>query len=244
MANNIRDDFYCESKPVTDAEMDCEDSFDEFVYNTRHAPRFLREAYNDCYISYSEFLSRRTDYFAGKPVPINPFDAIKQVYGISMVDIAVVLGVSFGVVYNAKIKGVPAKRIGQLSSGLCIPEKILAKTTTADLEELKECKEEFFARAGIDNLIQSMPEWKANLANEISNSYLRCPIDVARRIARVDKVVWEHGDSLDEYTEYERELIKFVSRENKKYKPVHHLEYSLLNSGHPRMYTKMIKNNI
>ena len=141
MANNIRDDFNCESKPVTDAEMDCEDSFDEFVYNTRHAPRFLREAYNDCYISYSEFLSRRTDYFAGKPVPINPFDAIKQVYGISMVDIAVVLGVSFGVVYNAKIKGVPAKRIGQLSSGLCIPEKILAKTTTADLEELKECKE-------------------------------------------------------------------------------------------------------
>ena len=82
------------------------------------------------------------------------------------------------------------------------------------------------------------------MANEISNSYLRCPIDVARRIARVDKVVWEHGDSLDEYTEYERELIKFVSRENKKYKPVHHLEYSLLNSGHPRMYTKMIKNNI
>ena len=82
------------------------------------------------------------------------------------------------------------------------------------------------------------------MANEISNSYLRCPIDVARRIARVDKVVWELGDSLDEYTEYERELIKFVSRESKKYKPAHHLEYSLLNSGHPRMYTRMIKNDI
>ena len=54
-------------------------SFEEFVYTTRHAPRFLREAYNDCYISYSEFLSRRTDYFAGKPVPITLFDAIKQV---------------------------------------------------------------------------------------------------------------------------------------------------------------------
>lgn len=244
MAEKNHDDCYCEGEPVTYGEMDREDSFEEFVYNKRHAPRFLREAFNDCYIPYSEFLSRRTDYFAGKPVPINLFDAIKQVYGISMVDIAVVLGVSFGVVYNAKIKGVPAKRIGQLSSGLCIPEKILTKTTTADLEELEGCKEEFFARAGIDNLIQSVPEWKANLANEISNEYVRCPIDVARRIARVDKVVWEHGDSLDEYTGYERELIKYVSRESKKHKPVHHLEYSLLNSGHPRMYTRMINNDI
>ena len=91
-----------------------------------------------------------------------------------MVDIAVVLGVSFGVVYNAKNKGVPAKQMGSFIWSLH-SRKDSGKTTTADLEELKECKEEFLPRAGIGNLIQSMPEWKANLANEISNSYLRCP---------------------------------------------------------------------
>ena len=65
---------------------------------TKNAPRFLRDAYHDCRLSYSEFSRQYDDYLSGKAVPIDIFEAIKHVYGISMVDIAVVLNVSYGVV--------------------------------------------------------------------------------------------------------------------------------------------------
>ena len=105
-------------------------------HQTTTAPRFLREAYNGGHISYQDFSRLVDDYNEGRPVSINFFDAIKCVYGISMVDIALVLSVSFGVVYSAKTKGFAKKRIAQFASGLCVPEELLLNTSTNDFDKL------------------------------------------------------------------------------------------------------------
>ncbi|MEG0036110.1 MAG: hypothetical protein RR743_05555, partial [Oscillospiraceae bacterium] len=132
-------DVYKYGDTIIDDTKCCDDwgaSFDFFCNETTSVPRFLREAFNDCHISYAEFSKMNDDFSAGNAVPINIFDAIKHVYGISMVDIAVVLDVSFGVVYRAKTKGFAQKRIKQFANGLCIPEKFLNGITTGDFDEL------------------------------------------------------------------------------------------------------------
>ncbi len=190
------------------------------------APRFLREAYHYCHISYQTFSELIDNFESGKPVPINIFDAIKHIYGISMIDIAVLIGVTYGVVHNAKTKGFAKKRIAQFSDSLCIPEKFLLNCTTNDFDELRSCKNSFFDKPNINETLESMPDWKTNLAREIS-AYLHCPIHIAKTIARVDHLYWNHEFSVDEYTESERTLINYLSRATKKNKPIHDLEYSL-----------------
>ena len=131
-------------KIVDDSKL-CDDwsaSLEYFTYQTNHAPRFLRDAYNRCCISYQEFSRKLDDFKDGKPVPINFFDAIKAVYGLSMVDIAVLLDVTFGVVYRAKTQGFSSKRIKQFSNALRVPENLLLNTTTGDFEELEQCKKD------------------------------------------------------------------------------------------------------
>lgn len=235
---------YKYGETITDDSVCCDGwgaSFDYYCTETRNAPRFLREAYNDCRISYAEFSKLFDDYCAGNSVQINIFDAIKFIYGISMVDIAVVLNVSFGVVYRAKTKGFAPKRIKQFASALCIPEKFLHNFTTNDFEELSRCMEEFFSRPNIQEILESMPEWKEKLAQEISAFYVHCPIHIAKKLARVDKLYWNSEFSKEEYTESEQLFINYVSRESKKYKPVHNLEYCLDISCSPHMKTRMIR---
>lgn len=237
-------DVYKYGEKITDDTKCCNGwgaSFEFFCNETKTAPRFLRETFNDCRISYAEFSKMNDDYAAGRAVPINIFNAIKAVYGISMVDIAVVLDVSFGVVYRAKTKGFAQKRIKQFSSGLCIPEKYLQSITTKDFDELTKCKEEFFNRPNIEKVLESVPEWKEKLAREISSFYLRCPIHIARKIARVDKIYWNKDFSMSEYTDSEQVLIKYISRDSKNHQPVHNLEYSLDIACSPHMNIRMIR---
>ena len=156
-----------------------------------------------------------------------------------MVDIAVVLGVSFGVVYRAKTKGFAQKRIKQFSCGLCIPEKFLQNITTNDFDELKKCKEEFFKRPNIREMLESVPEWKEKLAREISSDYIHCPIHIAQKIARVDKLYWNEDFSMSEYTDSEQVLISYISGDSKKYEPAHRIEYFLDISCSPHMSVSM-----
>ncbi|MEG2686954.1 MAG: hypothetical protein RR954_07530 [Christensenellaceae bacterium] len=228
---------------ITDDTKSCDGwgaSYDYFCYITNKAPRFLRETYNDCKIGYDQFCTLLENYCEGKPIKINFFDAIKMVYGISMVDIAVVLDVSYGVVYRAKTQGFAPKRLKQFAVGLCVPEKFLYDISTSDLSELKQCKNIFFSNPEIGKKLDCMPAWKLALAHEISAEYLNCPIHIAKIIARVDKIVWTAENSKDEYTESEQVLINYVSRGTKKYKPVHSLEYSIGMSGHPNIKTRMM----
>ena len=236
-------DVYKYGEEITDDTKCCESwgaDFEFFCKETATAPRFLREAFHDCRISYSELSKMNDDYTAGRAVPINLFDAVKAVYGISMVDIAVVLGVSFGVIYRAKKKGFAQKRINQFSIGLCITVKFLQSITTNDFDELKQCKKEFFMRPKIKEILESVPDWKEKLACEISSVFLHCPIHIARKIARVDKIYWNKDFSMSEYTDSEQVLISYISRASKKYEPAHSLEYSLDISCNPHMRVSMM----
>lgn len=64
-----------------------EPSLEYFKYAMLNAPRFLREKLNDCTIGVNKFITLFHDYASGIGRPINIFDAIKYIYGISMVDI-------------------------------------------------------------------------------------------------------------------------------------------------------------
>lgn len=208
---------------------------------TKNAPRFLRDAYHDCRLSYSEFSRQYDDYLSGKAVPIDIFEAIKHVYGISMIDIAVVLNVSYGVVYKAKTSGFAKKRVKQFATGLCIPEKFLHAFSSSDFEELEKCKQAFFAQPNIKETMESMPEWKVKLAEDISSNYVHCPIHIARTIARVDKIYWNYSLPKEEYTESEQVFINYISRKTKKFKPIHELEYFLDNTCSPHMRAYMMR---
>lgn len=240
-------DVYRYGETITDDTKRCSNwsaSFEYFEHQTTTAPRFLRDAYNDCHLSYQEFSKLVDDYNANRPVAINIFDAIKHIYGISMVDIAVVLGVTYGVVYRAKTKGFAKKRVAQFANGLCIPEKLLFSTTSKDFEMLKQCKKEFFAKPNINQILESVPEWKEQLAREISSIYVHCPIHIAKILARVDSLYWDKAFSLNEYTESEQIFINYIARETKKYEPVHNLEYFLDIAGSPHMRTRMLLKDV
>ena len=223
-------DTYKYGDKITDDTKTCEDwgaSLEYFTYSTTNAPRFLREQLNDCRISYDKFSSQLDDYIAEQPILVNFFDAIKFVYGISMVDIAVILGVTFSVVYRAKTKGIPQKRINQFSNALCVNPKLLTSITTSDFKELIKTRETFYATPDIKQRMNAMPEWKNALANTISSEYLRCPIHIAKEFSRVDKLYWTKDMSLNDFTESEKALIEYISRPNKHRKSVISLEYSL-----------------
>ena len=235
---------YKYGETITDDTKCCDGwsaSFEYFEYKRTSAPRFLRDACNFCRISYQDFSKQVDDFQAGKPVPINIFDAIKFIYGISMVDIAVLLDVTYGVVYRSRTHGVAKKRISQFANGLCIPEELLFNVTTSDFEELSKCKENFFKKPNIKEILESAPDWKMQLAREISSVYVQCPIHIAKVLARVDNLYWNNSFSMDGYTESEKEFIKYISRGTKKNKPVHHLEYFLDNACHPHMTTRMMR---
>ena len=101
------DEYEYGAKIIDDTKC-CDDwgaDFEYFNYSMKSAPRFLREQYNDCHISYDEFTTKLNDLEVGNSVSINLFDAIKYIYGISMVDIAVLIDETFGVVYSEKPEG-------------------------------------------------------------------------------------------------------------------------------------------
>lgn len=226
-------DTYSYGEKITDDTKYCDDwgaNLDYFSYVTKNAPRFLREQLHDCRISYGVFSSQFDDYVAGNSIPINFFDAVKFIYGISMVDIAVLLNVSFGVVYRAKTKGVPAKRINQFSKALCVEAELLKDITTSDFDKLRVSREDFFKQSNIEQRINSMPEWKLALANAISSIYLRCPIHIAKEFARIDKFYWTRGMPLNDFTESEKALVKYIS-----HKSGVELEYSLDLACSPHM---------
>lgn len=235
---------YKYGETIVDDTKVCDDwgaGLEYFTYQLNTAPRFLRDAHDRCHISYSEFSTWFDDFQEGKPVPINFFDAIKMVYGLSMVDIAVLLDVSYGVVYRAKTTGFAAKRIKQFANVLCVPEKLLLNTTTADFEELSSCKEAFFQSNNVEERLQGMPEWRQQLAQEIS-SILRCPIHIAKKISRVDFLLWKKEHSLEQYTETEIEFINYAKKICSKQGTLNCLEYFLNVGAKPHISVDINQN--
>lgn len=219
---------YDYGEKITDDTKCCDNwnpNLNYFSYEIYNAPRFLREAYHDCSISYLEFSSLLDDYVDGKSISINIFDAIKLVYGISMVDIAVLLDVTFGVVYRAKTKGFANKRIKQFSSGLFIDSDILINCTTSKIEKIRESNKLFWSQSNISEKLNTFPDWENELARTISY-YLKCPINFARDFTRVDKLYWNADMPLDDFTESEKKMINYIVKHNSK-KQVCDIDYFL-----------------
>ncbi|GFI55065.1 hypothetical protein IMSAG013_00104 [Clostridiales bacterium] len=220
---------YKYGETITDETRCCDDwgaNLDYFCDETTDAPRFLREAFNDCSLSYNDFSKQYDSYSAGKDIPINLFDAVKYIYGLSMVDIATIMDVSFGVVYSAKVKGIPAKRVKQFSDALCLEPEILFNGTTGIFPVLCKGKDKLFVESNIKEKLASMPEWKNELSRMISSNF-HCPIHLAKEFARVDKFYWTAEMKMDDFTESEISLINYMKKHNKYNKPLLRMEYSL-----------------
>lgn len=228
-------------KKITEKIVTCDDwsaNLAYFTYDINNAPRFIREQFKDCKITYDKLSKWSADYKNGEKIQINLFDAIKLTFGLSIVDIAVLLDVSLGVVYNAKCKGIPKKRVKDFSKLLGVGEATLLDTSTNDFSTLRVAAELFWKRPQIKEEINKMPVWKAELAEDISNTYLHCPIHMAKEFARIDKMHWDPSVLIDEYTECERKLIRYLSRKGKQVEFVEyvldaaakiHLKYSVKN---------------
>ena len=228
-------DVYDYGEKITDDSKLCDEwepDLDYYIYTKNNAPRFLREQLEDCSISYGKFYNLLEAFDRKEAVSLNIFDAIKYIYGISMVDIAVALGVTFGVVYNAKTKKIPEKRIHQFANGLCIPEKFLFSISTQDFNELEKCKEKFLQEHADDVL--NIPDWEKSMVAKVSQT-LQCPIHIAKEIYRVDKMYWDIYVVENKYTNSEMALIKYLTRNNKKGIRTTSIEYSLDRAGYPHI---------
>lgn len=217
---------------IIDDSQCCEDwsaGLEYFSYECAVAPRFLREKHHDCSLAYSDFR-------AGIAVPINIFDAIKHVYGLSMVDIAVLADVTYGVVFQAKTKRIPKKRIQQFCDALCLSEDTLMSNSTAVFGELRKGKEALIRQGNLVERLSAIPDWKQKIVSFISNECLRCPIHFAKEFARIDRMYWEQGMNIDEYTESEKALIGYYTKRNKN---VVSIEYFLDMAGRPHIHAMM-----
>lgn len=222
-------DLYDYGGKITDDSKCCENwsaDLDYFTYVMKNAPRFMRDLYEDSKISYDEFLKSYDDYIADKAIPINFFDAMKMIYDLSMIDIAVLLDVSFGVVYRAKTRGIPKKRINQFASALCVKPELLEATTTADIKALYECKKIFYKQPNIHSRIVAMPQWKKDLARTLS-SLIHCSLQSAEVFTRIDNIHWMNDMKIEEFTESEKIFINFMSKKTYDNKQCIGLDYYL-----------------
>jgi len=131
---------------ITDATNTCNywnASLEYFTELTKTAPWFIRNPMAHHRLDFADFMKQLEDDGNGLPVKINVFDAIEEVYGISQFKLPALLGVKDTVLFRAKSRGTPEKRILNFSQVLCIPPDFLRKFTNLNLMELEECKKEF-----------------------------------------------------------------------------------------------------
>lgn len=141
-------DTYKYGEKIIDDNKGCNDwgaSLEYFSNITEKAPWYIRDDYKKYKISYDEFLKRLDDDEKGIPIEINLYDAIENIYELSLVELAEVLNVTLGIISYAKSRGTVAKRVTDFSRKLYIPVKFFNYFTTQDFEELRRCRKEFFA---------------------------------------------------------------------------------------------------
>ena len=229
---------------ITDDSLSCDDwgaNLNYFTEITTCAPWYIREQYQDHRIDYPTFVELLDADSAGKAIKVNIFDAIKRIYGLSLVDLAVILNVSFGVMYRARSVGTPAKRLKNFSQTLCIPAEFFSETTTHDFPKIEQCKIEFEKQTDVNTALKVCPEWKTELARQVANT-IRCPIHIAKEIARVDKLNWQKGMD-DELSPSEKMLIDCVSKTASKAKlTLMAVEYSIDIASMPHFYARYLDN--
>lgn len=222
-------DTYKYGETITNDTLSCVEwgaSLDYFSKLTNNAPWYIWEPYQECKIDYSTFEKLMEADAKKESIEVNIYDAIRKIYGLSLVDLAVLFDVTFGVMYRARSVGTPIKRLKKFSQALCIPTEFFKKMTTHDFEQLEKCKAEFEQKTDIRVILKNVPEWRQKLIFYVTN-YLNCPTYLAKEISRVDKLNWQihRNDTLNDS---EKMLVDWVSKAAKKQKQIAvSIEYSL-----------------
>ena len=227
---------------ITDDSSSCEywnANTEYFSFERIAAPRFLRDNYNNGKLSYVDFSAQHIEFDSGVDVPINIFDAVKYIYGLSIVDIAVLANVTYSVAFWAKTRRIPQKRIQQFCDALCISENTIMSNSTSIFDELRKGKKLLFGQEGISERLSAIPDWKQKIVNYIIGGCLNCPTYLAIKFARIDTMYWEKGMNINEYTESERALISYYTSKNKN---VISIDFFLDIAGMPHICVRMKEN--
>lgn len=119
------------------------------------APWYIKEPYKNYKIRRGEFLELLQKDLEGIGIDVNIYDAIEKIYELNSIELAGVLGVSFGVLGYARTRKTIPERKRQFSSRLHIPEDFFEKFSSTQLDTLKECRKEFRLFYG-DELIEKL----------------------------------------------------------------------------------------
>lgn len=227
---------YSDSKEIiSDNRKSCDNWEPNEKFNNKimnQAPWYLKEALKYDKIIYKDFLELVEKDGKGEAIKINIYDAIKKVYGYSIVNLALLMEVSFGVMYRARSTKTPVKRIKAVSELLCIPEEFFVEFTSLDLAKLEKCKVAFIAKAKTMKFPQEVPNWFTNLIGEIC-TLLGCAAPVAREIAQVDRLRWVEGEVLS-VNRYEKAMFDYTNQKAAELnKEIASIKYSLDIGGHP-----------
>lgn len=240
-------DVYNYGEKIIDDTKGCDDWGADFKYFSevmKEAPWYIKNDYENCKISFEEFLKKLDDDNNGIALKINLYDAIEKIYDLSFVELAEVLGVSLGVVNYARFQGTTAKRVSEFSAKLCIPVGFFNYFTTHDLEELKRCKKEFESNGDPKVFCDKKMKWKEEKLIPRIMECLGCTYTSAQKYYTITQVKWRKNMEISELNELEKEFVEFIIRINKRKK--HELisfEYLIDGIGFPKLYMNYIKKN-
>lgn len=214
---------------ITQSCSDWEESQDYYAVMYQNAPWYIRNPYDENpSVNLGELLKMDSK---GEAITVNIFDAIKEFYGLTLVDLAVLFRENFGVMYYARNVRITDRRAYQFASTLRLPVELFKNTTTDDFDQIEFGKKLFLKNNDIEEIRNAMPDWKARLAKMLARLYLRCPMDTAKELSRMDRFYWSRGDNMDRLNATER---LFVSTAEKRIRNESHpillgVSYSLDN---------------
>jgi hypothetical protein len=105
------------------------------------APWYLSKLLRNCKINFDDFMELLEKDMRGEPIEINLYDALEEVYGITIFQIADILGVPVTVVIYARNRGTVEKRVYDFASRLFLPTALFDKCTSLDIPTIKLSKE-------------------------------------------------------------------------------------------------------
>lgn len=145
---------YEQHKEISAPDATCNnwsESFEYFCEIQSKLPWYIRKPYyrgNARNLTTLELIEMD---FNNEPIDVEIIDLIERTYNVDPFVLAEILGVTPGVVFHAKMQGVPSKRIPSFSHILKIPEYFFDRVTTRDFKIIEKCRADF------------MKEWESEL---------------------------------------------------------------------------------
>lgn len=186
-------------------------------------------------LSFSELTNLIKKDEKNKKIDINIYDAICEIYELSLVNLAEILGVKISIVMRAYYKGTTSKRVVDFSNKLCLPINFFDNISTENLEDVKKSKECFFSRNTLVMSIEKQLEWKEKLIDEIINT-VNCTKGEAIKFLQISNLNWNDSIEVSSLKEEEQILIKLFMERSKDLK-LTNLEYKIDFIGKPRLRT-------